>query len=108
MINDNTEVAFYKSVCDIQDKFIKGEISREEMEQKLEIERQNQIIFLTQKVENLKRDMEKERWFAKLISVVSLNEKQYRYKKTGEVYNGQIYVNGECCTDGHGNEIIYS
>lgn len=36
------------------------------------------------------------------------NEKQYRYKKTGEVYNGQIYVNGECCTDGHGNEIIYT
>ena len=35
-------------------------------------------------------------------------EKHYRYKKTGEVYNGQIYVNGECCTDGHGNEIIYS
>ena len=34
-------------------------------------------------------------------------EKHYRYKKTGEVYNGQIYVNGECCTDGHGNEIIY-
>lgn len=35
-------------------------------------------------------------------------EKHYRYKKTGEVYNGQIYVNGECCTDGNGNEIIYS
>lgn len=33
-------------------------------------------------------------------------EKHYRYKKTGEVYTGQIYVNGECCTDGHGNEII--
>ena len=21
---------------------------------------------------------------------------------------GQIYINGECCTDGRGNEIIYS
>lgn len=105
---DNAELNHYRAVCYIQDEFIKGKISREEMEQKLEIERQNQIIFLIQKVEKLKRDMEKERWFAKLISVVSLNEKQYRYKKTGEVYNGQIYVNGECCTDGHGNEIIYS
>ena len=104
---DNQETEYYKSVCYIQDKFIKGEISREEMEKKLEFERQNQTIFLTQKVEKLKRDMEKERWFAKLISVASLNEKHYRYKKTGEIYNGQIYVNGECCTDGHGNEIIY-
>ena len=73
---DNAELNHYRAVCDIQDEFIKGKISREEMEQKLEIERQNQIIFLTQKVEKLKRDMEKERWFAKLISVVSLNEKQ--------------------------------
>lgn len=104
---DNQETEYYKSVCYIQDKFIKGEISREEMEKKLEFERQNQIIFLTQKVEKLKRDMKKERWLAKLISVASLNEKHYRYKKTGEIYNGQIYVNGECCTDGHGNEIIY-
>lgn len=104
---DNQEKEYYKSVCYIQDKFIKGEISREEMEKKLEFERQNQIIFLTQKVEKLKRDMEKELWFAKLISVASLNEKHYIYKKTGEIYNGQIYVNGECCTDGHGNEIIY-
>ena len=104
---DNQETEYYKSVCYIQDKFIKGEISREEMEKKLEFERQNQIIFLTQKVEKLKRDMGKERWLAKLISVASLNEKHYRYKKTGEIYNGQIYVNGECCTDGHGNEIIY-
>ena len=79
---DNQETEYYKSVCYIQDKFIKGEISRE--------------------------DMEKERWFAKLISAASLSEKHYRYKKTGEIYNGQIYVNGECCTDGHGNEIIYS
>ena len=104
---DNQETEYYKSVCYIQDKFIKGEISREEMEKKLEVERQNQIIFLTQKVEKLKRDMKKERWLAKLISVASLNEKHYRYKKTGEIYNGQIYVNEECCTDGHGNEIIY-
>ena len=104
---DNQETEYYKSVCYIQDKFIKGEISREEMEKKLEFERQNQIIFLTQKVEKLKIDMKKERWLAKLISVASLNEKHYRYKKTGKIYNGQIYVNGECCTDGHGNEIIY-
>ena len=48
---DNQETEYYKSVCYIQDKFIKGEISREEMEKKLEFERQNQIIFLTQKVE---------------------------------------------------------
>ena len=38
---------------------------------------------------------------------VSENQKKYRYKKTGEIYNGQIYINGECCTDGHGNEVVY-
>lgn len=38
---------------------------------------------------------------------VSENPKKYRYKKTGEIYNGQIYINGECCTDGHGNEVVY-
>lgn len=44
---------------------------------------------------------------AQIISNVSENPKKYRYKKTGEIYNGQIYINGECCTDGHGNEVVY-
>ena len=104
---NNTELEYYKTICHIQDKFIKGEISREEMEQKLETERQNQIIYLTEEIEKLKRNMNIEYWTNKLISVVSADKKQYRYKKTGEVYNGQIYINGECCTDGRGNEIIY-
>ena len=43
---DNKETDYYKSVCDIQDKFIRGEISREEMEQKLEIERLKFIEYL--------------------------------------------------------------
>lgn len=49
---DNAELTYYKSVCYIQDEFIKGEISRGEMEQKLEIERQKFIQYLQQ--QNLK------------------------------------------------------
>ena len=36
---DNAELNHYRAVCYIQGEFIKGKISREEMEQKLEIER---------------------------------------------------------------------
>lgn len=40
-------------------------------------------------------------------TIFSENPKEFRYKKTGEIYNGQICINGECCTDGQGNEIVY-
>ena len=58
-------------------------------------------------VEKLKRNIEIEFFNTQIISNVSENPKKYRYKKTGEIYNGQIYINGECCTDGHGNEVVY-
>ena len=63
---DNLETAYYKSVCDIQDKFIKSEISREEMEQKLEIERLKFIEYLRERNEALVQQMEREKKFAKL------------------------------------------
>ena len=53
---DNAELNHYRAVCDIQDKFIKGEISREEMEQKLEIERQKFIKYLQQQNLKLQND----------------------------------------------------
>lgn len=106
-IENNFDLRYYQAVCQIQDDYIRGMITKEEFEQKLEIERLKQIIYLTEKVEKLKRNMEAERLVQQAISIVSNGEKIYRYKKTGEVYNGQIYINGECCTDGHGNEVVY-
>lgn len=47
------EVDFYKAVCDIQDQYIKGFISKEELEQKLEIERRKWIISLKEKILSL-------------------------------------------------------
>ena len=43
------ELEFYKAVCDIQDQYIKGLISKEELEQKLEIERRKWINSLKEK-----------------------------------------------------------
>lgn len=106
-IENNFDLRYYQAVCQIQNDYIKGKVTKEEFEQKLEIERLKQIIYLIEKVEKLKRNMEAEHFVQQAISIVSKSEKNYRYKKTGKVYNGQIYINGECCTDGHGNEVVY-
>lgn len=47
------ELDFYKAVCDIQDQYIKGFISKEELEQKLEIERRKWIVSLKEKTLSL-------------------------------------------------------
>ena len=67
---DNQETAYYKSVCDIQDKFIKGEISREEMEQKLEIERLKFIEYLRKRNEVLVQQMDRGKKFAEFIDTL--------------------------------------
>lgn len=106
-IENNFDLRYYQAVCQIQDDYIKRKITEEEFEQKLEIERLKQIIYLTKEAEKLKKNMEAKHFVQQAISIISKGEKNYRYKKTGEVYNGQIYINGKCCTDGRGNEIVY-
>ncbi len=106
-IDNKFELRYYQTICQIQDDCIKEKITKEECEQKLEIERLKQIIYLTEKIEKLKRNIDIELFYNQTISNVFENTKKYRYKKTGEIYNGQIYINGECCTDGHGNEVVY-
>ena len=64
---DNQETAYYKSVCDIQDKFIRGKISREEMEQKLEIERLKFIECLRKRNEYIMQQMDREKKFEDFI-----------------------------------------
>lgn len=43
---NNTELEYYKTICYIQDRCLKGEISKSECEQKLEIERLKFIEYL--------------------------------------------------------------
>ena len=77
---DNKETDYYKSVCDIQDKFIRGEISREEMEQKLEIERQKFIQYLQQQNLKLQNDNTRILQFNQLLE--NLGAATYRYNST--------------------------
>ena len=67
---DNQETAYYKSVCDIQDKFIKGEISREEIEQKLEIERLKFIEYLRIQNGMITQQINQEKRFAEFIETL--------------------------------------
>lgn len=64
---DNAELNHYRAVCYIQDEFIKGEISREEMEQKLEIQRLKFIECLRQQNEWLIKQTYQEKKFAEFI-----------------------------------------
>lgn len=48
------ELEYYKKICDIQDRYIKGIISKTEYEQQIEIENLSYIAFLKDKVEQQK------------------------------------------------------
>lgn len=67
---DNAELNHYRSVCYIQDEFIKGKISREEMEQKLEIERLKFIEYLRKQNEVIMQQMDREKKFEQLIKTM--------------------------------------
>lgn len=67
---DNQETVYYKSACDIQDKFIRGEISREEMEQKLEMERLKFIEYLRKQNEFIMQQMDLEKKFEQFIKTM--------------------------------------
>ena len=62
-MNDDYELLYLRKVCDIQNKCIKEEISKEECEQKLEIERLNYIACLTERNRQIRNEIESEtRW----------------------------------------------
>lgn len=67
-MNDDYELLYLRKVCDIQNKYIKEEISKEECEQKLEIERLNYIAYLRERNERLKAEIEREATMRKIIS----------------------------------------
>ena len=67
---DNAELNHYRAVCYIQDEFIKGEISREEMEQKLEIERLKFIEYLRIQNGVITQQINQEKRFAEFIETL--------------------------------------
>ena len=77
---DNAELNHYRAVCYIQDEFIKGEISREEMDQKLEIQRQKFIQYLQQQNLKLQNDNTRILQFNQLLE--NLGAATYRYNST--------------------------
>ena len=73
---DNKETDYYKSVCDIQDKFIRGEISR------LEIERQKFIKYLQQQNLKLQNDNTRILQFNQLLENLGTATDRYNSTKT--------------------------
>lgn len=61
------ELEFYKAVCDIQDQYIKGFISKNELEQKLEIERIKLINSLKEKTLSLNLAQKQQEQFEMLM-----------------------------------------
>lgn len=70
---DNADLNYYRAVCYIQNEFINGEISREEMEQKLEIQRLKFIECLRKQNEYIMQQMDREKRYAEFIKTMQQN-----------------------------------
>ena len=54
----NYELKYYEKICNIQSQYIKGDISKEELESRCEIERKKYISHLNERNLQLQRDIE--------------------------------------------------
>ena len=71
-IEKTFELKYYQTVCQIQDDCIKEKITKEECEQKLEIERLKYISFLQMQNRQLIAQMEHEERMRKVLSEIDL------------------------------------
>ena len=69
-VDDNHELRYYKEICDIQSQYIKGEISKEELDSRCEIERQKYISYLNERNLQLHRDIENQRRVTAMIESI--------------------------------------
>lgn len=69
-IGDGYELNYYKSICDTQAKYISGEISKEELDSRCEIENQKYISVLKERNLQLQKDMENQIRIAALIESI--------------------------------------
>lgn len=68
------ENQYLKSVCDIQEKCIKGEIDKEECKQRLEIERLKYIQYLTERNQRLQLSMLNQRSTQKMLKELGCDD----------------------------------
>ena len=69
-MENNYELQYYKEICDIQRQHISGEISKEEMESRCEIERQKYISYLHRKNSELHQGIENQMRVTALIESI--------------------------------------
>ena len=82
-VQSGFELAYYRVVCQIQDDCIKDKITKEECEQKLEIERLKYISYLQMQNRQLIAQMEHEERMRKALSEIDKELLKYYEKKGG-------------------------
>lgn len=69
-MENNYELRYYKEICNIQSQYIKGEISKEELDSQCEIERQKYISHLHERNLKLQQDIENQMRTSALIKAI--------------------------------------
>lgn len=82
-VQSGFELAYYRVVCQIQDDCIKDKITKEECEQKLEIERLKYISYLQMQNRQLIAQTEHEERMRKALSEIDKELLKYYEKKGG-------------------------
>ena len=82
-IENRFELQYYQTVCQIQDDCIKDKITKEECEQKLEIERLKYISYLQMQNRQLIAQMEHEERIRKALTEIDKELLRYFDKKGG-------------------------
>ena len=82
-IENRFELRYYQAVCQIQDDYIKRKITKEEFEQKLEIERLKYISNLQMLNRQMIAQMEQEERMRKALSEIDKELLKYYDKKGG-------------------------
>ena len=77
------ELRYYQTVCQIQEDCIKEKITKEECEQKLEIERLKYISYLQMQNRQMIAQMEQEERMRKALSEIDKELLKYYDKKGG-------------------------
>jgi hypothetical protein len=61
LISQNDELQYYKNICDLQQKYITGNMSKEELDSKCEIERLEYISRLNKKNLQIQKEIESQK-----------------------------------------------
>lgn len=69
-MENDYELRYYKEICDIQSQYIKGDISKEELDSRCEIERQKYISHLNERNLQLQRDIENQMRLTAMIESI--------------------------------------